>query len=90
MATWYIGQLYREGNGVEKDPSLALKYFEKAAETGNTFCTNFLGAYYYNGNDVERDFNKSFKYFLLSAENNDESANYNVAISYHFGIKKNK
>ena len=40
---------YEEGEGVEVNIPLALRYFEKSAELGNTVSLTSIARYYLNG-----------------------------------------
>jgi TPR repeat protein len=50
-----LGNMYRKGEGVEKDAVQALRWFRKAAEQGVAQAQYNLGVRYENGNGVEKD-----------------------------------
>ena len=56
FAPWFLGGLYHEGNGIEKDEEQAAKYFLLAAQRGNIKAQRNIAAFYYYGMSVPQNF----------------------------------
>ncbi len=65
--------MYRYGQGVEKDKTQALKWYTKAAETGNTKYQFHLAIMYIEGKGVKKSV-KNGIYWLKKAAINDKNA----------------
>jgi hypothetical protein len=50
-----IGQMYRDGNGVDRDLQKCISYLTKAAENGNNKAMYMLGDLYYDGKYMKKD-----------------------------------
>lgn len=56
-ACWRLGQLYEEGNGVDKDPGKALQLWGQGAAHGSADCQCWLGTAYLTGfGGLEREY----------------------------------
>lgn len=58
-----LGELYRDGKGVEKDPLIAARLFRFAATHGNAYACNDLGEMYRDGVGVRKSKEESDKWF---------------------------
>ena len=58
-----MGEMYRDGNGVDKNTMQAIAFFEKAVEHGVYVSLISLGDMYANGNGVEKDLSKARSYY---------------------------
>ena len=65
---------YAKGEGVEKDPAEAVKWYRKAAEQGNAAAQYNLGVCYYNGQGVAQDYIPAYMWISLSAGGGYEGA----------------
>ena len=68
--------MIKEGFGIERNPTLALEYYFKAADKGNTKAMNSIAHIYLrgagkNGEIIPPDKEKSFQWYLKSAELGD-------------------
>ncbi|CAB4053949.1 SEL1 [Lepeophtheirus salmonis] len=64
-----LGTLYYQGGrGMDKDHSLALKYFKRGADAGNPVAMAYLGKLYLEGEVVEQSNETALLYFSKSAE----------------------
>jgi TPR repeat protein len=61
-AAW-VAELYENGLGVTQDYSKAHKWFEKAADDGNTDAMIRLGRLYEQGLGVAQDYGKALEWF---------------------------
>ena len=62
-AQMFLGLCYQEGNGVEKNDSLAVYWFEKSARKGLSEAQVMLGNCYRYGKGVEKDSTKAFELY---------------------------
>ena len=73
------GAMLLEGQGVEKDPGLALQWFTEAARTGNGEAMNMVGRCYENGWGTPIDMIRAAQWYRRSAETGQEWGEYNYA-----------
>ena len=66
-AQFHLGLLYARGEGTEKDPSVAARWFEKAAEQGNAHAQYIIGHMYAAGDGVQRDLVQAYKWLSIAA-----------------------
>lgn len=76
-----IGFLFAMGEGVEKDPEEAQKWFLKASELGSVHAIYNLGVIYENEGNVQ----KAFETWLSAAEKGDLDAMYWLGNLYYAG-----
>lgn len=67
-AYYFLGRMYVEGAGVEKDVDQGVKYIMKSAELGFPDAMFYLGNQFYWGNQLEQDYEKAFEYLKSAAE----------------------
>jgi TPR repeat protein len=67
-AQYNLGLLYARGQGVEKNPQEAARWYEKAAEQGVPAAQYNLGVMYANGQGVQASPEQAAKWFLKAAE----------------------
>lgn len=66
-AQFVLGNLYRDGQGVEKDLAQTLAWWTKSAELGNVDAQFALGNIYSGGYGVPRDYLLSYMWFDITA-----------------------
>ncbi len=64
LASFYLSQLYEEGNGVKKDKSMAINCLSAAAEAGETEAQRKLAALYMDGIEIPQNYAKAAEYYL--------------------------
>ena len=64
---------------------LAVGYYLKAAEQGDSVAQNNLGSCYYHGQGVAQDYSEAVKWYRKAAEQGNSYAQYNLGICYHNG-----
>lgn len=79
-----LGEMYLEGEGIEKDQSKAFKWFKLAAEQGNDDAQMMVGVLYLLDEEIEQDYSKAFKWLSLAAEQNSD-AQYMLGQMYEKG-----
>jgi TPR repeat protein len=85
IAQFNLGQMYREGEGVEKDAKEAFKWYQKAADQGLAIAQFSLGLMYGNGLGVEQDFKEAVKWYHKAADQGDAGAQYSLGVMYGMG-----
>ena len=87
-----IGESYEKGIGVEVDYQTALKYYEKAAKTGDPTALNKLGNMYADGKGCTKNMYKAANYYQTAAEKGNKYAQHNLAFCYWDGngVEKNR
>ncbi len=68
---YILGQIYRNGIGVEQDHDKAFEQFQKALEGGCEKAKSFLAIYYAAGNVVEKNLPLAEQYLRDGMEKND-------------------
>jgi TPR repeat protein len=77
-AQWELGNRYKNGYGVQKDPTNALVFFQKAADQGDALALEELGRAYRYGEGVGRDLEKAETLFWKAYNANNDSADLNL------------
>jgi TPR repeat protein len=67
-----LGLLYAQGQGTEKNPAKALKWFRRGTELGNAHAMRSLGACYRHGFGVDRSDEQAKYWFEKSLELEDD------------------
>ncbi|WP_285351816.1 tetratricopeptide repeat protein [Pseudomonas sp. ME-P-057] len=63
-----LGQILLDGTGIERDPALALVWFQIAARNGHAMAHNMAGRCYEHGWGCEADAAKAAEHYRLAAE----------------------
>lgn len=80
-----VGQLYRFGNGVEKNPQEAIKWFKKAADLGHSGAKYDYGKMLFNGEGIPQDKKRAVQCWQEAARLNHAAALYELAILHTTG-----
>ncbi len=72
-AALYLGKMYAQGKGTEKNFNLGFEWYLKAAEAGNRNATYAVVGAYLTGTGVEKDPAKALKWLKKAVENIDEA-----------------
>ncbi len=81
-ASFYLGVMYYEGDGVEKNDTQATHWWTKAAEQDHTQAQFNLGLMYYEGKGVEKNDTQAMHWWTKAAEQGHTQAQYNLAAMY--------
>lgn len=73
VANYHLGDLYYNGNGVDKSFATAKRYFTQAAQKGNANAQYMLGVMYRNGQGGDKDLRQA-KAWLQKAANQGHAA----------------
>lgn len=82
VAQQLVGSLYMNGQGVEKDLTKAIYWFQKAVEQDEAIAQYCLGIMYLKGDGVEQDLSKAAHWLHKSAEQGDALAQYQLGSMY--------
>lgn len=78
-----IADMYRKGEGVEKNPQKALELYKIVADNGNVDCMENVGVMYaHEEHGIPRDIEKAIEYFEKAARLGSEKAMYNLKLLY--------
>ena len=84
-----LGNMYENGDGVEQDYSLALKWYYKAAQQGDFLgdmsASRIVRKYYFGTDGVKQDFVKAEKWFRILAERGNTDSQYYLGHMYRYG-----
>ena len=81
-----LGICYVTGNGVAKNPILAVKMLKEAANQGQSYAQLWLGYCYSNGDGVEQDDVLAASFFQKAADQGESKAQYEIGQCYLNGI----
>ena len=80
----YLGLMYENGQGVERNYETAAKYFYAAAMDGIPVAQTRLGLLFFEGKGVHKDYTLAYMWLNIAARNVD-----NATIKYRDFIEKN-
>lgn len=73
-AQWQLGLRYHNGEGVLRNDTQAMLWFQLAAEQGHVTAEAALGAYYWAGRGVPQDLSKSYFWSEIALAQGDENS----------------
>ncbi|MCH4247542.1 tetratricopeptide repeat protein [Acinetobacter populi] len=79
-AQFFLGNRYKNGQGVKQDQSQAFAWFKKAADQGIPSAQLNVGQMYASGVGVKQDLNAAKTYLMKAAKLGDNRASYNLAV----------
>ena len=83
----HIGVCYMQGDGVEKNDTLAVKWFLKGAKSGEVCAQSNLGNCYYEGlGGLKVDYAEAVKWYRKAAERGLDNAQYRLGRCYGKGL----
>src|SRR5208337_146562 len=82
-----LGEMYRDGLGVEQDDAEALIWFRRAAGQGDAGGQNNLGEMYGDGLGVEQDDAEALVWFRRAADQGDAGGQNNLGKMYKEGYR---
>ena len=69
-----LGSMYEKGNGVPRDSRMALDWYRRAAQAGNSSAMYDLGAMYENGEGVPKDRQQAVDWYRKAAALGEQHA----------------
>lgn len=85
QAQYWMGVMFREGQGTFTDYAKAMEWFQKAAEQGSYYAENAIGNLYDKGKGVEQDYAEAFRWYEKAAQQGYARAQFNVGNMYYTG-----
>ena len=85
IAQYFIGQMYRKGDGIEKNPQEALVWYQKAAAQNNIPALYNLGWMHENGTGIPRNLEEAIRWYTKAASHGDKFAPFNIGSLYYSG-----
>ncbi len=85
QAQFYLGFIYRNGQGTREDFAEAVKWYRRAALQGIDGAQFNLGLMYDNGQGVPQDFSEAIDWYLRAAEQGVAGAQFNLGLKYRDG-----
>lgn len=81
-----LGIMYDYGQGVDKDPVEAMKWYVKAAEQGIPVVQHDVGVKYFQGSGVKQDYLEAAKWWEMSANAGLADSQFNLGLLYYRGL----
>jgi TPR repeat protein len=85
IAAYYLGLMYWEGKGVERDPAAAVSWISRAAQSGQSEAQLTLATAYALGEGAPRDYQLAAKWMAEAAERGNSDAQYYLGLYYRDG-----
>ena len=85
MAQYFLGQMYRKGEGVDKSLFKAERWYRKSAEQGNVLAQYNLGWMFDIGAGVQQNTAETLKWYTKAAWQGDQYAPFNMGTMYYRG-----
>ena len=73
-AQFFLGEMFKFGDGVAQDPEAAFSWFKKSAGQGMVNAQRVLGVLYRNGDGVDQDLDQAATWFEKAATQGDVTA----------------
>lgn len=84
-AAYWVGLMYRKGEGVAQDAAQAAKWYLVAADKGDAYAQHELAYLYDQGLGVQQNDAEAVKWYRKAAENGYAASQYNLALMYQNG-----
>lgn len=81
-----LGNLFREGRGVRRDPAQAARLYQQALDQGYSTALVSLGALYLNGDGVVRDYAKALDLLKRGTAEGVVAGNFYLGRAYELGL----
>lgn len=78
--------IYAMGRGVKRDFEIAFRYYQKAANLGDSYGMHMVGVMYYDGLGVRRNYKRAVDYFRRALEHGETQALYYLGTCYRDGL----
>ena len=80
-----LGSMYHDGKGGPQDFQQAFKWYERAAEQGNSDAQYCLGMMYDEGKGIPQDYQEALKWIRRAAEQGDSRSQFLLGVNYESG-----
>ena len=85
IAQYFLAQMYRKGEGVEKNYVKAERWYRKSAKQGNALSQFNLGWMFDMGAGVQKSTYETLKWYAKAAAQGDQHAPFNLGTMYYRG-----
>lgn len=85
FAQFAVADMYRRGEGTEKDLESSRYWMRKSAEQGWQTAQYWMGKLYFEGDEVEQDFEVALSWTRKAEEQDDDNALFSMGIAYEKG-----
>src|SRR5260370_15171328 len=82
VAQSQLGLAYQLGQGVDKDPYEAIRWYRMAANSGDPLAQNNLGYLYETGAEGVKDLVEASKWYARAAVSGNPTSQYNLGLPY--------
>lgn len=83
---FFLGMLHDDGNGIERNPREANKYYLKAAEIGSRSAKFALGVNHLTGRGTDQNLKKALYWFKQASDSWHSAARCQVARFHEYGL----
>jgi uncharacterized protein len=80
-----LGKAYKDGDGVQKNETMALKWLRKAADQDEPAAENDLGIIYGRGEGIAQDKDEAARWYKKAAKQGNAKAMFNLGACYYNG-----
>jgi TPR repeat protein len=85
-ATYELGFMYANGDGVPQNPKLSAQWYIKAAQMGHPMAENAVGHLYEDGDQVPDDWIEPAKWYMKSAQQGYAKGEFSLARAFQYGV----
>src|SRR5580658_87290 len=85
-AMMYLGVMYGDGRGTNRNYGTALNWFLKAADAGNGQAMCNVGVLYFQGVGLPQNYIEAMRWFVKSAVTGNSEAIFNVGVMLRDGL----
>ncbi len=86
IATYEMGYLYENGDGVPKAPALSAEWYMRGARMGNAASEAAVGQLYEYGNQVRENWDTAAQWYMKSAEQGYVMGEFRLGRAYQYGV----
>jgi TPR repeat protein len=85
-ATYEMGYMFENGDGLAQDPAQAAQWYMKAAAMGDAAGEAAVGQLYESGNQVQENWDTASQWYLKSAQQGNRMGEFRLGRAYHYGV----
>jgi TPR repeat protein len=85
-ATYELGYMYENGDGLQQDAAQAAQWYLKAADLGDAAGEAAVGQLYESGNQVAENWDTAAQWYMRSAQQGNPKGEFRLGRAYHYGV----
>ena len=85
-ATYEMGYMYENGDGLQQDAAQAARWYLKAAALGDAAGEAAVGQLYESGNQVAENWDTAARWYMRSAQHGNRMGEFRLGRAYHYGV----